>query len=280
MNIIGQKKLLSEINHLLDSGTFPRYSILQGPFGSGKKMIASYIAKKLDATFVPCELSVDSVREVIDLSYTMMSPTLYMWADAHKMSMAAKNAILKITEEPPQNAYFVMTTDNIKGLLGTLLSRGTLLNINPYNVQELTEFAKLKLDNAADSDIRTIVGISTTPQDILELSKIDIKQMNKVVGVLCDNIGSANLANSLKVSTFLRYKEEETEKYDPTLFLRACMVRYSRLLQETMNPVYAKLVGLTSTYLADLSSKSLSKVATVDNWIIDTHTTMVSEGSL
>jgi hypothetical protein len=203
-----------------------------------------------------------------------------MWADAHKMSMAAKNAILKITEEPPQNAYFVMTTDNIKGLLGTLLSRGTLLNINPYNVQELTEFAKLKLDNAADSDIRTIVGISTTPQDILELSKIDIKQMNKVVGVLCDNIGSANLANSLKVSTFLRYKEEETEKYDPTLFLRACMVRYSKLLQETMNPVYAKLVGLTSTYLADLSSKSLSKVATVDNWIIDTHTTMVSEGSL
>lgn len=278
MKIIGQKKLLAEIDHLLQDNNFPRYIIIQGPVGSGKKLIASYVAQQLGATFVPCELAVDSVRDVIELSYTQMDPTVYMWADANKMSMAAKNAVLKITEEPPQNSYFIMTTDNVKGLLGTLLSRGTLFNINPYTVSELKDFAKNKIPDSTDSSINTIINISTTPLDVLMLAEIDVDKMNKVVSVLCDNIGSANLANSLKVSTFLRYKEEDKDKYDPILFLRACMFRYSALLKETRDPVYAKLVSLTSTYLSDLSSKSLSKVATVDNWILDTHVAMVSRG--
>ena len=104
MNIIGQKKLLEDINNLINNNSFPRYAIINGPIGSGKKLISSYIAEKLNATFIPCELSIDSVREVIDMSYTQTSPTLYMWADANKMSINAKNAVLKVTEEPPQNS--------------------------------------------------------------------------------------------------------------------------------------------------------------------------------
>lgn len=280
MNIIGQKKLLSTINRLIEDDNFPRYSIICGYSGSGKKLISSYIANKLDALFVPCELGIDAVREVIKTSYEQMSPIVYMWADSQKMSLGAKNAILKVTEEPPQNAYFIMTTDNTNWLLGTLLSRGTVFNINPYTKAELTEFAKTKIQDVSDKDLDTLTDISIVPQDVLALSKIDINKLNNVVNIICNNIGKSNIANELKIATMLKFKDDEAdaEKFDPTLFLRACMFRYSELLKDSLNPVYSDLITITSKYLADLSSKSLNKVATVDTWILDMH--IIAERSL
>lgn len=279
MNIIGQKKLIANIDRLIVDGNFPRYSIICGCSGSGKKLIAAYIAKKLDALFVPCELGIDAVRDVIKTSYEQMSPIVYMWADSQKMSLGAKNAILKVTEEPPQNAYFIMTTDNTNWLLGTLLSRGTVFNMNPYTKEDLLAFAKYKMENVSDKDLEILTDVSNVPQDILDLSKIDVTKFNTVVNILCDNIGRSNIANELKIATMLKFKDEDTEneKFDPTLFLRACMFRYCELLKESLNPVYSNLITTTSRYLADLSSKSLNKVATVDTWILDMHT-IVQEG--
>ena len=274
MNIIGQKKLLSTINNLIENNNFPRYSIIVGNTGSGKKLITSYIAEGLEALLVPCELSVDSVREVIDLSYNQTSPTLYMWADANRMSAGAKNAVLKVTEEPPQNAYFVMTTDNVNGLLNTLTSRGTVFNINPYTVEDLVSYASLKNIDTKSKEFNTIISISTTPQDIIDLSNIDIIQFNKVVNVLCESVGNINLANILKISTLLKFKDsdDDKEKFDPILFMKACMNTFIEFMKKDNKPIYYKFISKTSEYLADMYSKSLNKVCTVDNWLIDIDT--------
>ena len=45
--MIGQHNLQSRIEHLIDSGTFPRFSILVGPKGSGKKTFANWIITKI-----------------------------------------------------------------------------------------------------------------------------------------------------------------------------------------------------------------------------------------
>ena len=269
MNIIGQKKLLSIIDNLIENNNFPRYSIIVGNTGSGKKLITSYIAEGLEALLVPCELSVDSVREVIELSYSQTSPTLYMWADANKMSVSAKNAVLKVTEEPPQNAYFIMTTDNVNGLLNTLISRGTVFNINPYTLDDLKQYAKVKNIDTQTTEFNTIINVSTTPQDILDLSNIDIAQFNKIVEVLCKSVGSINLANILKISTFLKFKEDDKEKFDPILFMKACMNKFADYMKVNKNPIYYSYIAKTSEYLADMYSKSLNKLCTVDNWLID-----------
>ena len=275
MKIIGQKKLLTDIDNLILNNNFPRYSIICGVEGSGKKLISAYIANRLNATLAPCDLSVNSVREVIDLSYTQTSPTVYMWANANGMSINAKNAVLKVTEEPPQNAYFIMTTDNINGLLGTLISRGTVFNINPYSVNELEDYANIKLTAISDEELHTILNISTTPKDIIDLSTIDINKFNLVVKTLCDRVGKVNLANELKIPTFLKFKDtdEDKTKFDPILFMKACSERFLTLMKTTNKRIYANYIQLTSSYLADMYSKSLNKIATVDSWIIDLHET-------
>ena len=272
MNIVGQKRLLLDIDNLVDNNNFPRYSIINGAEGSGKKLISAYIANKLDAVLVPCDLSVNSVREVIDLSYTQTSPTVYMWADANTMSINAKNAVLKVTEEPPQNSYFIMTTDNINGLLGTLTSRGRVFNMSPYTTTELQEYAERKLPNITKEELTTIISISTTPQDVMNLSEIDINKFNLVVKTLCDRVGEVNLANELKIPTFLKFKEDDKDKFEPILFMKACSERFLTLMKETQKSMYATFIQLTSSYLADMYSKSLNKACTIDNWIIDLHT--------
>lgn len=278
MYIVGQHRLCETIDHLVEVDQFPRFFIIQGCTGSGKKLMCSYIAEKLNALLVPCELSVDSVRSVIDTAYEQTEPIVYMWSEAQSMSLAAKNAILKVTEEPPQNAYFVLTTDNINGLLGTLLSRGSVFNMQPYSVGDLEEFIYRKKPDISEQDLSIVLNIVNTPQDVLDVLSMDVSRFYQVVTTLCDYAGETNLANELKITTFLKFKEEDSDKYSPIMFLRACMERFNKLFYDTGNPIYHKLVLLTSKYSSELSNKSLNKVSIVDNWIIDLHESAICEG--
>lgn len=272
MNIIGQKKLLSDIDALIINNQFPRFSILVGTQGVGKKLIASYIAKKLNATFVPCEISVDGVRDVIDTCYSVSEPIVYLFADADSMSINAKNAILKVVEEPPMNAYFIMTTETTQGLLNTLFSRGHQFLMNPYKPEEILEFTK-KYNTFSNSQLSYVSKVAKTCLDVEILSNTDITQMFKIIDVLINSITTANLANVLKISTFLKYKADDTDTdhFDAVLFVRSYVEQLINCMKSTPNVMYKDLLDITNQYLIDLSNKSLSKQATIDNWLIDLH---------
>ena len=273
MNIIGQKKLIQKIDRLIETDNLPRYIIIQGPTGSGKHLIADYISKKLNALLVPSEISVDAVREVIDISYELTEPTVYLWADVQKMSLAAKNAVLKVTEEPPQEAYFIMTVDSTSNILNTLVSRGYVLDILPYTIDDLLEFANYKYPDMKDKTKNLIVDLSNNIGDVIKLADMDIERLNTIVDMLCNNIGKVNLANELKIPTFLKFKtdEKDDDKIDPVVFMKSVMIRFSEYMIESYNMFYADLINLTSKYMADMNSKSLNRTAVVDNWILQMH---------
>ena len=108
--MIGQKRLLDELDSLK---TLPRTMIISGSRGSGKKLIAKKIAEKLDAEMIMCDGKVDTVREVTELAYKLVDNIMYVFPNVENMSPAAKNALLKITEEPPNKSYFVLTTTDL-----------------------------------------------------------------------------------------------------------------------------------------------------------------------
>lgn len=273
MNIIGQKKLVQKIDRLVETDNLPRYIIIQGPTGSGKHLIADYISRKLNALLVPSDISVDAVREVIDISYELTEPTVYLWADVQKMSLASKNAVLKVTEEPPQEAYFIMTVDSTSNILNTLVSRGYVLDILPYTIDDLLEFANYKYPDMKDKTKNLIVDLSNNIGDVIKLADMDIERLNTIVDMLCNNIGKVNLANELKIPTFLKFKadEKDDDKIDPVVFMKSVMIRFSEYMIESYNMFYADLINLTSKYIADMNSKSLNRVAVVDNWILQMH---------
>ncbi len=194
-DIIGQKDLLDRIDDLIDNGKLPNFIIFVGGIRSGKTLIANYIADRLGCTFMPASCKIDDVRNIIDMSYSVTSPTYYHWKNADTMSVGAKNALLKITEEPAPNAHYCMTLNTVDNMLPTILSRGTTFFIQPYTIDDFDEYSKLR-----NYDWRNIKGIVYTlcnsPGELDTLNKYNMEEFIAFANKILDNIGIASIPNA------------------------------------------------------------------------------------
>ena len=273
--MIGQERLLTRIDKMIEAG-FPRFTIICGSKQSGRKLIASRIAKGLNAHLIKSDIKVDNVREIIALAYKQSEPTLYLLPDADKMSPAAKNALLKITEEPPRKAYFIMTLADIGSTLATLKSRGTVLSIDPYTPDNLLEYAEVKGYQLNENEIEIVSNICTVPGEVDLIARYDILAFYEFVETVIDNIGVVNGANAFKIGLKLGYKEDDGG-WDISLFMRAIMY----LCRQKMNtePVhqYRDSIAITSKYLSQMSVTGINKSSTIDMWILEMRGIWVEE---
>lgn len=267
--MIGQTGIKATIKELVDNNKFPRFSILVGPAGSGKKLLCKYIATQVGAVENLYGITVDEIRTLISAAYKVEMPILYVLADADRMSSAAKNALLKVTEEPPTNAYFVLTLTDINNTLGTIRSRGTVFHMNPYTVQELIEYARNSVDDELDEeDINIITEICETPGEVDTLLGMGTKQFYGYVEKVVDNIAVVSGSNSFKIAAKIKFKDTDTDKYDLRLFWKSFMsICSTRLLTDPMR--YAVGISITSKYLQDLRTVSINKASTFDMWLLE-----------
>lgn len=269
--MIGQDELKHRIRSQIEDNVFPRFSIIIGPTGSGKQLICNYIAKQLHAVPYECGISVDDVRKMITEAYKVSTKVLYIIANADKMSIAAKNALLKVTEEPPQNAYFVMTLTDSNNTLNTIKSRGTLYHMNPYSFDELCQFGneitKYTLHNA---DIEIIRDICQTPGEVYMLLGNDAdyaKNFYDYVLQVVDMVNVVSGSNAFKIGDKLSFKADDG-KYDLKLFWKAFMSICSKRLFTDVDK-YASGIKITSKYLQDLRVTGINKQFTFELWLLD-----------
>jgi len=265
--MIGQERLLTRIDKMIEAG-FPRFTIICGNKQSGRKTIARRIVKALDAHLINSNIKVDDVREIIDLAYKQTEPIVYLLADADKMSPAAKNALLKVTEEPPRKAYFIMTLKDINNTLGTLKSRGTILNIDPYTPKEILDYAEFKQYELSKEEQDIVSNLCAVPGEVDLLMRYNILEFYDFVKTVIDNIGTVNGANAFKIGLKLNYKDND-RGWDISLFLRAIMfVCRDRMIEEPL-PQYKESIRVTSKYLSQLSITGINKPSTIDMWILE-----------
>lgn len=265
--MIGQQKLLNLINRLVENG-FPGFSIICGPSGSGKKLIAKQIAAKLNAPLITCGIKVDEVREIINLAYKQSEPTIYFFPNCDKMSSAAKNALLKVTEEPPRKSYFIMTLRDINNTLNTLKSRGQVFNLDLYSPMELLKYANRQGYKLTEEEIRIIQNICMVPGDVDLLVHYEIINFYNFVNTVIDNIGIVNGANAFKIGQKLKYKEEG-EGWDIFLFIRTLMFLYNERMLKNPQKKYIECLRVISKYSIQLQNSSINKQATIDMMILE-----------
>lgn len=274
MYVCGQASLLQRIDNLIEKGALPGFIIIVGGRGCGKKVLCDYIARKLEANFVPCGNKIDDIREVIQNAYTMTEKTLYMIFDCDDMSSAAKNSLLKVTEEPPNNAYFAMTVQDPSSILGTISSRGTIFYTEPYSYKDLSDFISYKGYEFDKDTLDIVMSICTCPEDITVASGTNIKEVYDMAEKFIQFVGAANLANELKITTLLSTKKEDG-KIDPVIFLRCIMLCCERNMKQNITKedaeIFKTIIENTSKCLTDINSKGSSKQIVLDNWIINTH---------
>lgn len=274
--MIGQERLLTKIDRMIEIG-FPRFSIICGEAGSGKKTIAKTIAKKLEAHLIISEIKVDNIREIIDLAYKQSEPTLYLIPDTDKMSNAAKNALLKVTEEPPRKAYFIMTLKDINNTLETLKSRGMILNIDPYTPKEILDYAEFKQYELSKEEQDIVSNLCVVPGEVDLLMRYNVLEFYDFVKTVIDNIGIVSGANAFKIGLKLNYKENDGG-WDIGLFLRAIMfVCKDRMLEQPLLQ-YKESIRITSKYLSQLNITGVNKPSTIDMWILEMRGIWIKEG--
>lgn len=259
--MIGQNNIRQQLSTLIENKTFPRFTILVGAKGSGKKTLCKWIANNLGETVYKVEdVKVDTIRKLISDSYKVQTPIVYIISDADNMSIAAKNALLKVTEEPPNNARFIMTLENTENTLETVRSRATIFNMDVYTPAEILEYS----DNRFEK-LDIVAEICETPGEVDTFFSMGADFFLFVEKVV-DNISEVSLANAFKIADMIAFKGEE-DKYDLKLFLKAfqkiCASRYKEGTE------YLVAVRVTSDILNDLRITGINKNALFDMWILN-----------
>ena len=88
------------------------------------------------------EHTVDSLREVRSRVFVLPNEagrSVYIIREADAMNAAGQNAMLKIFEEPPAHAVFVLLAENPQRLLETVRSRCETVNLTPERTRAAGE---------------------------------------------------------------------------------------------------------------------------------------------
>lgn len=262
--MIGQDNLIDNIDKTLYN--YPRFSIIVGPKGSGKKEIVRYICDRLNLQILSYGQKIEEVREAITTAYEQINPICYMFADADNMSVMAKNCMLKITEEPPRNAYFIITLQSIDNMLDTIRSRATILKLDPYTKQQLIQYRIYRKYNDSFDDL--VQTICSTTGDVDELFTNDIQSFYNYANMIVNGIDKVNNGNVFKISHQLKLKDSD-QGFNAVLLFRTVSSLFLKRGIQDKDKRYLKAVQVTNKYIQDLIINSLNKQATIDMWIIE-----------
>lgn len=263
--MIGQERLRLDISTHINNGDFDRFNIITGAKGSGKKMLVDEIGKWLNAQIIKAEdNSVDTVRQMVRRAYQLKGKYLIVFADADTMSDSARNALLKVVEEPPYATYFILTLEDENNTLPTIRSRARIYKMDDYTPEQIETYAS---DKADKHELSILKELCTTPGEVNIVREYGVKDFYEYVNRVVDMIADVQGANAFKIAEKLELKAND-EGYNLQLFLKAfltiCMNRFPD------SPFkYAAGVQISSKYLRESKIRGINKQMLVDAWILD-----------
>lgn len=187
-----------QVAQLLDAGRFPHAVLIESGGAEERKKLARLIAQALVCTSSgerPCgkcaacqkaaaqahpdileaeggeaarSFHIETVREVREDVFILPNEAqnkVYLLLNAQSMSPQAQNALLKVLEEPPSYAIFLLACDSKTKMLPTILSRVTTVALDAP-VQELTAAAgkkEQKVNDLSDQMARAVAAASEFP---------------------------------------------------------------------------------------------------------------------
>ena len=129
-DVVGQSMVTAVLQHQLASSALSQAILFVGPAGTGKTTLARIIAGCLDAQVIELDAAshggVEQIRNLRDhamLTSVLSKHKVYILDEAHQMTAASFQVLLKILEEPPVSTTFVLCTTDPQKIPATVRSR-------------------------------------------------------------------------------------------------------------------------------------------------------------
>ncbi len=184
----GNEKLKEQLSRQEQGRGLSHAYILSGPVGAGRHILARLLAAVMLCTSQrerpcgqcgPCTkvlrslhpdvsvitgpaegkpITVDQVRALRSDAYIRPNEgerKIYLLEGADQMNPSAQNAMLKLLEEGPPYAVFLLLAENTGGLLQTVCSRCEELALSPVPLGECEEWLKSRFPERPPQELRS-----------------------------------------------------------------------------------------------------------------------------
>ena len=156
------------------------------------------------------EIVVDQIRQLkkdVIIVPNEADKKAYIINDAHLMNISAQNAFLRILEEPPRHAVFILKTDNPVELLPTVRSR--CVTLKALADETLPDASAMDMASEFFSAVR--FGNPAIAAFMFRLEKLDREQFNAFLTAARENAASllrtAALGDALPREVLLRAEQ-------------------------------------------------------------------------
>ena len=121
---LGNPGVKSALSEAFSSGRFPHAILFQGEPGTGRRTLASLVARALVC------------REKDKAPCGACPACVYILVFGERVMEAPQNKLLKLIEEPPGSAVFLMVCRSAQALLPTIRSRAQVFRLMPPSEEE------------------------------------------------------------------------------------------------------------------------------------------------